>query len=86
MSKIDEIRKSIDEMEKSICLQRIQNEGRERGERLFGQNIRSDRADRNGVEKYKNTGGLMCSHCGEMGHSKQRCYEFIGYPEWWDFI
>ena len=27
----------------------------------------------------------MCSHCGEMGHSKQRCYEIIGYPDWWDF-
>ena len=29
--------------------------------------------------------GFMCSHCGETGHSKQRCYEIIGYPEWWDF-
>ncbi|KAA8517308.1 hypothetical protein F0562_017601 [Nyssa sinensis] len=29
--------------------------------------------------------GLVCSHCGETGHSKQRCYEIIGYPEWWDF-
>nr|GLL22003.1 hypothetical protein CCACVL1_06334 [Ipomoea trifida] len=26
-----------------------------------------------------------CAHCGEDGHSKQRCYEIIGYPEWWDF-
>jgi hypothetical protein len=29
--------------------------------------------------------GLVCGHCGESGHSKQRCYEIIGYPEWWDF-
>jgi len=29
--------------------------------------------------------GFMCSYCGETGHSKQRCYEIIGYPEWWDF-
>ncbi|PHT32064.1 hypothetical protein CQW23_28401 [Capsicum baccatum] len=28
---------------------------------------------------------LTCSHCGESGHSKQRCYEIIGYPNWWDF-
>ena len=28
---------------------------------------------------------LVCAHCGEEGHSKQRCYEIIGYPEWWDF-
>ncbi|TYH37314.1 hypothetical protein ES332_D12G031500v1 [Gossypium tomentosum] len=27
----------------------------------------------------------ICTHCGEEGHSKQRCYEIIGYPEWWDF-
>ena len=29
--------------------------------------------------------GLVCGHCGESGHSKQRCYEIIGYPEWWNF-
>ncbi|KAL5787760.1 hypothetical protein ACOSP7_004709 [Xanthoceras sorbifolium] len=28
---------------------------------------------------------LICTHCGEKGHSQQRCYEIIGYPEWWDF-
>lgn len=27
----------------------------------------------------------VCTHCGESGHSKLRCYELIGYPEWWDF-
>lgn len=26
-----------------------------------------------------------CIHCGEEGHSKKRCYEIIGYPDWWDF-
>ncbi|KAJ0963993.1 hypothetical protein J5N97_029115 [Dioscorea zingiberensis] len=25
-----------------------------------------------------------CEHCGKLGHSKQRCYELIGYPEGWD--
>ncbi|KAH0635568.1 hypothetical protein KY289_035483 [Solanum tuberosum] len=28
---------------------------------------------------------LICSHCGESGHLKQRCYEIIGYPDWWEF-
>ncbi|XP_012845959.1 PREDICTED: uncharacterized protein LOC105965962 [Erythranthe guttata] len=28
---------------------------------------------------------FLCSHCGETGHSKQRCYEIVGYPDWWDF-
>ena len=27
----------------------------------------------------------MCTHCGEIGHTKSWCYELIGYPEWWDF-
>ncbi|KAJ9539522.1 hypothetical protein OSB04_032255 [Centaurea solstitialis] len=39
--------------------------------------------------KGKNINGkgntLTCTHCGEDGHSKQRCYEIIGYPDWWDF-
>lgn len=26
------------------------------------------------------------THHGEERHSKQRCYEIIVYPEWWDFI
>lgn len=26
----------------------------------------------------------ICTHCGENGHLKARCYELIGYPEWWD--
>ncbi|XP_062002636.1 uncharacterized protein LOC133720398 isoform X1 [Rosa rugosa] len=26
-----------------------------------------------------------CIVCGELGHSKERCYEVIGYPDWWDF-
>ncbi|XP_023742428.1 uncharacterized protein LOC111890550 [Lactuca sativa] len=28
---------------------------------------------------------LVCTHCGEEGHSKSWCYEIIGYPDWWDF-
>ncbi|KAG5545275.1 hypothetical protein RHGRI_017663 [Rhododendron griersonianum] len=26
----------------------------------------------------------ICTHCGENGHTKARCYELIGFPEWWD--
>ncbi|PWA66204.1 hypothetical protein CTI12_AA220330 [Artemisia annua] len=44
---------------------------------------------RNGPQKGKKSTGkknsFTCTHCGEEGHSKQRCYEIIGYPEWWDF-
>ncbi|KAK0574980.1 hypothetical protein LWI29_032013 [Acer saccharum] len=28
---------------------------------------------------------LECTHYGEKGHTKQKCYEVIGYSEWWDF-
>ncbi|KAF7115772.1 hypothetical protein RHSIM_RhsimUnG0047900 [Rhododendron simsii] len=26
----------------------------------------------------------FCTHCNGAGHTKARCYELIGYPEWWD--
>ncbi|KAL5765198.1 hypothetical protein ACOSQ2_017792 [Xanthoceras sorbifolium] len=25
-----------------------------------------------------------CNHCGDIGHTKSRCYDLIGYPELWD--
>ncbi|XP_074370270.1 uncharacterized protein LOC141711595 [Apium graveolens] len=25
-----------------------------------------------------------CTHCNQSGHTKNRCYELVGYPEWWD--
>ena len=25
-----------------------------------------------------------CTHCDQTGHTKSRCYELVGYPEWWD--
>ncbi|KAJ8622962.1 hypothetical protein MRB53_031491 [Persea americana] len=25
-----------------------------------------------------------CTHCGGTGHTKSRCFDLIGYPEWWD--
>ena len=34
---------------------------------------------------YKKLGGLVCFHCGEPGHSTPRCYEIIGYLNWWNF-
>ncbi|CAL5368280.1 unnamed protein product [Camellia sinensis] len=34
----------------------------------------------NGVDKstYK------CTHCNQFGHTKNRCFELVGYPERWD--
>lgn len=26
---------------------------------------------------------LKCSHCGGNKHTKDQCFELIGYPEWW---
>uniref|UniRef100_A0A7N2LTQ0 Reverse transcriptase Ty1/copia-type domain-containing protein n=1 Tax=Quercus lobata TaxID=97700 RepID=A0A7N2LTQ0_QUELO len=26
----------------------------------------------------------LCTYCGETGHTKARCYDLIGYPDWWD--
>ncbi|KAJ8621389.1 hypothetical protein MRB53_029918 [Persea americana] len=25
-----------------------------------------------------------CTKCNKSGHTKERCYEVIGYPDWWD--
>ncbi|KAK3028614.1 hypothetical protein RJ639_039957 [Escallonia herrerae] len=25
-----------------------------------------------------------CTHCNQNGHTKNCCYELVGYPEWWD--
>ncbi|KAK3023308.1 hypothetical protein RJ639_044530 [Escallonia herrerae] len=25
-----------------------------------------------------------CTHCNQNSHTKSRCYELVGYPEWWD--
>ncbi|KAB5521528.1 hypothetical protein DKX38_025847 [Salix brachista] len=35
---------------------------------------------KNGVDKtpYK------CSHCDQNGHTKNKCFELVGYPDWWD--
>nr|GEV90298.1 putative RNA-directed DNA polymerase [Tanacetum cinerariifolium] len=43
--------------------------------------------NRNSKGKSSNSKGntYNCTHCEEEGHSKQRCYEIIGYPDWWEF-
>lgn len=25
---------------------------------------------------------LRCSHCGQTKHTKDQCFELVGYPEW----
>lgn len=31
-----------------------------------------------------NKPSYKCTHCDQTGHTKNRCYELVGYPEWWD--
>ncbi|KAL5834212.1 hypothetical protein ACOSQ4_013709 [Xanthoceras sorbifolium] len=33
------------------------------------------------INYFGNANNLICTHCGEKGHSQQLCYEIIGYPE-----
>ena len=35
--------------------------------------------------EYRTRKYIICSHCSDIDNLKQRCYEIIGYPEWWDF-
>ncbi|KAE9586282.1 putative transcription factor interactor and regulator CCHC(Zn) family [Lupinus albus] len=25
-----------------------------------------------------------CTQCNQSGHIKNRCFEIVGYPDWWD--
>ena len=27
---------------------------------------------------------FKCTHCNKTGHTKSRCFEIVGYPDWWD--
>ncbi|KAG6424722.1 hypothetical protein SASPL_115142 [Salvia splendens] len=27
---------------------------------------------------------LVCSHCGKPKHTRETCFEVVGYPEWWE--
>lgn len=44
------------------------------------QNWQNHPKTNNGTDKstYK------CTQCNQTGHTKSRCFELVGYPEWWD--
>ena len=27
---------------------------------------------------------FKCTHCNKISHTKSRCFEIVGYPDWWD--
>ena len=27
---------------------------------------------------------IHCTHCRKKGHTKEQCFEIIGYSDWWD--
>lgn len=40
--------------------------------------------NRQKVTKSVDKSVYKCTHCDQTGHTKDRCYELVGYPEWWD--
>jgi hypothetical protein len=46
--------------------------------------IRTSETQNSSYEIGKAKSEYVCTHCGETGHTKMKCYELIGYPEWWD--
>ncbi|KAL6270466.1 hypothetical protein ACE6H2_027377 [Prunus campanulata] len=50
---------------------------------------RSDRVNRTSgsFESFNHTASSddrVCTHCNQTGHLKNRCFELVGYPDWWD--
>ena len=42
--------------------------------------IRTSETQNNSYEIGKAKSEYVCTHCGETGHTKMKCYELIGYP------
>ena len=36
------------------------------------------------LKKLVDKSSLHCTHCRKKGHTKEHCFEIIGYPDWWD--
>ena len=45
----------------------------------------NDISSRHFPNKSNSHENIVCPFCGYASYSKQRCYEVIGYPDWWDF-
>ncbi|KAH0672644.1 hypothetical protein KY290_024878 [Solanum tuberosum] len=47
-----------------------------------------NRFSQNQLDRMKSKGfnksTYKCTHCDQPGHTKDRCFEIVGYPEWWD--
>lgn len=39
------------------------------------------RSDERRTEEDKSK--LLCSHCSKRKHTKDQCFELMGYPDWW---
>jgi len=50
----------------------------------IGPIIRTSGPQNNSYEIRKAKSEYVCTHYGETGHTKLKCYELIGYLEWWD--
>ncbi|KAL3522109.1 hypothetical protein ACH5RR_014943 [Cinchona calisaya] len=40
--------------------------------------------NRSKITKNFEKSAYKCTHCDQSGHTKDRCYELVGYPEWWN--
>ncbi|GAA0187195.1 transmembrane signal receptor [Lithospermum erythrorhizon] len=35
-------------------------------------------------DRFRKREPMRCDHCNLRGHTKDRCFKLLGYPEWWD--
>ncbi|XP_041996060.1 uncharacterized protein LOC121746199 [Salvia splendens] len=54
--------------------------GGSRGSNRGGGNWRRNNNQRDDEDKSK----LVCSYCKKKKHTKESCFELIGYPDWWE--
>ncbi|KAL9445159.1 hypothetical protein AB3S75_018199 [Citrus x aurantiifolia] len=40
-------------------------------------------AGKSGSKGRSSSDGLKCTHCGNMKHTRENCFQLHGYPDWW---
>ncbi|CAH9121946.1 unnamed protein product [Cuscuta epithymum] len=75
---------SLNRAYQQVCQkERVRGMGQARDDReVLGFAINADGRSKAGPGKTDRS-GVVCGHCNLPGHEISRCFEIVGYPEWW---